>query len=198
MQQGFLRRHCAPGVGGTKAALAAQRDSRAQAATQGPLTQFRPDISNINNLVDAEKSFDIDDLEKRDAQEQSYVSRRRLEIVGFDVNAVDSVRHCACTLQLLDATSFLHRHALCLYKPSSFQRAVRWCTHCSAQPSSWHTLRAAFTIAICAAPRPRARVALSAPASLQILREHDALRPQEGLPLVYNEQRPPIAALAGS
>jgi hypothetical protein len=44
---------------------------------------------NLNEITNVNASFDIDDLEARDVSDTSYVSRRRLEIAGFDANAVD-------------------------------------------------------------------------------------------------------------
>ena len=53
-----------------------------------PLARFAPNI-DLGSVANVDSSFDIDAMNKRDAGGTSYVSRRRLEIAGFDVNAVD-------------------------------------------------------------------------------------------------------------
>jgi hypothetical protein len=44
---------------------------------------------NLKEIANVNASFDIDDLDARDVSDTSYVSRRRLEIAGFDANALD-------------------------------------------------------------------------------------------------------------
>ena len=82
----------------------------ATSAARGLLTQFRPDINGLRELTNVNDSFDIDDMSARDASEVSYVSRRRLEIAGFDVNAVDEVRLAFSTP---DISNLASRHFPC-------------------------------------------------------------------------------------
>ena len=77
----------------------------ATSAGRGLLTQFRPDINGLRELTNVNDSFDIDDMSARDASEVSYVSRRRLEIAGFDVNAVDEVRFASSALAIRNLAS---------------------------------------------------------------------------------------------
>jgi hypothetical protein len=55
----------------------------------GPFGRFAPRLGNISDMANVDSSFDIDEMNARDVADVSYVSRRRLEIAGFDVNAVD-------------------------------------------------------------------------------------------------------------
>lgn len=72
--------------------------SRAQAIKPPPSAiappTRRPGLNlpgiNLSEITNVNASFDIDDLDARDVADVSYVSRRRMEIDGFDADAVDA------------------------------------------------------------------------------------------------------------